>query len=96
MAVKVLVERRIRAGFEEDVLALLRELREEAVRTRGYLYSETWREVGNPRVVVSLSVWSSLEHWQRWESDEFRQRLVQRINRMLRRPATVRVFQDAV
>ena len=51
MAIKVLIERTVKAGREELVWDILRDLRGEAVRQRGYLYGETWRSLDNPRVV---------------------------------------------
>ena len=45
MAVKVFIERRVKAGYEDSVWALLRDLRSQAVRQRGYLYGETWRSL---------------------------------------------------
>ena len=96
MAVKVLVERSVKAGFEAQAWNMLRDLRSEALRARGYLYGETWRSVDNKRMLMTLSVWGTLEHWQRWEESEARQRMTERIRPMLRRRSAVRVFEDAV
>ena len=95
MTVKVLVERRVRVGYEETVWHMVREMRAEAVRTRGYLYGETWRLVSNPRTLMVISVWSSLEHWHQWAQDDYHQKMDERINRMLLRPSVARVFEDA-
>jgi len=94
MAIKVLIERTVKKGYEEAVWEMLRQLRSEAVRQRGYLYGETWRAVDNPRLYMVLSVWASKEHWDRWVLDEFRQKMEERINRMLVRPSKVRVFEE--
>jgi len=96
MPIKVLIERTVRKGYEGVVWQMLKEMRAEAVRTRGYLYGETWRAVDNPRVFMVLSVWSSLEHWQEWSQSDFRLKLDDRISRMLRKPLSVRVFEDGV
>ena len=50
MAIKVLIERKIQAGHEDLVWNMLRKLRSEAVRQKGYLYGETWRSLDNPRI----------------------------------------------
>ena len=55
MAIKVLIERTVKAGREELVWDILRDLRGEAVRQRGYLYGETWRSLDNPRVFMVSS-----------------------------------------
>ena len=43
MAVKVLIERRVKAGNEETEWEMLRDLRSEALKKRGFLNGETWR-----------------------------------------------------
>ena len=94
MPVKVLIERSVRKGYEGAVWQMLRDMRAEAVRTRGYLYGETWQSVDNPRVFMVLSVWSTLEHWEQWAKSEGRLKMDDRIGRLLRKPLTVRIFQD--
>lgn len=96
MVIKVLIERWAREGYEDMVWHMVREMRAEAVRTRGYLYGETWRSVENPRILMILSVWSSEEHWHSWDQSEFRRKVEERMSRMLRKATTVRIFTDAI
>ena len=72
----------------------VRDLRSEAVRTRGYLYGETWRSIDDPRIVVVVSVWGSREHWESWVNDGFRQKVNERIDRMLIKPSIARLFEE--
>ena len=64
------------------------------MRQRGYLYGETWRSLDDPRVFVVVSVWGSREYWEGWLNDKFRRNMDERINRMLRKPSTVRIFEE--
>ena len=73
---------------------MLRDLRSQAVRQRGYLYGETWWSLENPRVFVVVSAWGSREHLESWTNDEFRRKMDERINRMLRKPSTARVIEE--
>jgi heme-degrading monooxygenase HmoA len=95
VTVKVLIERWAKTGSEDAVWDLLRSMRAEAVRTRGYIYGETWRSLENPRVFMVLSVWASREHWNVWSESPFRKEQEERMASMLRRPPVVRLFQDA-
>jgi heme-degrading monooxygenase HmoA len=95
VTVKVLIERWAKAGSEEPVWDMLRSIRAEAVRTRGYIYGETWRALDNPRVFMVLSVWASKEHWHSWAESPFRKEREDKITSMLRRPSSIRLFQDA-
>ena len=96
MAVRVLVERNVRAGYESWVWRMLRELRAEALKAHGYLYGETWRSVSNRRVLMNLSVWGSLDNWQKFEESDDRVRIDKRIGQMLRGRTVVRVFEDSI
>ncbi len=95
MAVKVLVERTVKTGFESFVLEMLRHMRAEAVRTRGYLYGETWRSVEDPKTFMVLSVWGSFAHWQKWSQGDFRLKTEERLAPMQEWSSTIRVFEDA-
>ena len=50
MAVKVHIERSVKADHEDLVWNMLRELRSHAFRQKGCLYGETWRSLDNPRI----------------------------------------------
>ncbi len=94
MGVKVVLERTVRAGYENTVWEKLRDLRSQAVRARGYMYGETWRSLDNPRTFVVVSAWGTREHWEAWSNDDFRRKMDESINRMLRKPCTIRVFEE--
>ena len=94
MAVKVLIERTIREGYEPYVWDMLRTLRGEALRHRGYLYGETWRSLEDPRVLVIVSVWGTREHWEAWAETTFRQKMEERLSPMLVQPPAVHVFEE--
>ena len=94
MAVKVLIERRVKAGHEELVWEMLRDLRGQAVRQKGYLYGETWRSLDSPRVFLVSSTWGRREYWDAWVNDDFRTKMEERIRTYLRKAGTIRVFEE--
>lgn len=94
MAVKVLIERWVKAGHEAAVWEMLRDMRSMAVRQRGYLYGETWRSLDNPRIFIVASTWGRREYWESRANDEFRRKMEERIGLMLRRPTTIKVFEE--
>ncbi len=95
MTVKVLIERWVKSGKEDVVWDMLRSMRAEAVRTKGYIYGETWRSLENPQVFMVLSLWASKDHWKNWSDSPFRSEQEARIAPMLHKPPIVRLFQDA-
>ena len=94
MAIKVLIERKVKAGYEVLVWNMLRDLRSQTVGQQGYLYGETWRSMDNPRIFLVSSTWGSREYWEAWSNDEYRKQVELRISAFLRKPTTIRVFEE--
>ena len=94
MAVKVLIERKVKAGHEDLVWSMLRDLRSQAVRQKSYLYGETWRSLDNPRIFLVSSTWGAREYWEAWVNDDFRRSTELRISAFLRKPSTIRVYEE--
>jgi heme-degrading monooxygenase HmoA len=96
MAVKVLIERTALNGHEDTLAEMIRRVRAEAVRQKGYMYGETWRSVDNPRMIMVLSVWGTREHWEAWQLSDVRHALEKRMYEWQNGPPVVRVYQDYV
>jgi heme-degrading monooxygenase HmoA len=92
MAIKVIIERKIKEGKEKEVGELLRALRAKALLAPGYISGQTLRAIDDPNVFVVISTWKSLEDWQRWEQDPERNELQQKINELLQEPPKFRIF----
>ncbi len=91
MLVRVLIERQIKPGKEDEARELVVEMRESAIPQSGYVSGETLEDINDPRCVVIISTWHATEDWQRWESSEKHQDLISRINPLLETPANVRI-----
>jgi quinol monooxygenase YgiN len=96
MAVKVLIERTVRQGYEPYVLDMLQTLRGEALRQKGYLYGETWRSLQDPQVIVVVSTWGTRAHWDIWSVTPFRQKMEERLGPMLAGEPRVQVFEEHI
>ncbi|MBI2855219.1 MAG: antibiotic biosynthesis monooxygenase [Chloroflexi bacterium] len=94
MTVKVLIERKVREGYEPYVWNMLRTIRSEALRQRGYLYGETWRSLEDPGVLVVISTWGTREHYEFWSMSPFRQKMEERLLPMLAQPPIVHIFEE--
>ena len=94
MTVRVLIERWTSPGYGDTVVEMIRRGRSEALRQRGYMYGETWRDQDHPQCIMVLSVWATRAHWDTWEGSDFRRNLDQHMLSMLSGPPTIRVFED--
>ena len=74
MAIKVFIKRRCEnKGKEKEFFHLIREIRSVVPHQPGYLSSEYLKPVDNPKEIVTISNWYSIEDWQTWlESDQRR------------------------
>jgi heme-degrading monooxygenase HmoA len=71
MAVKVFIKRYIKKGKTEDTLALLNEVRSQALKQSGYISGETLINHYDPSNITVVSTWQTIDDWIRWqESDE--------------------------
>jgi heme-degrading monooxygenase HmoA len=91
--IRVLIERRLLEGVEEDLQKAMREMRREAIHVPGYLSGETLRSVADPNRYVIISSWRSLADWEAWSKSETRQRIEERIGPLLTEPERVTVFE---
>ncbi|RLA94056.1 MAG: antibiotic biosynthesis monooxygenase [Deltaproteobacteria bacterium] len=92
MAVKVIIERRLKEGKEGELAQLLRQLRAKALLASGYISGQTLRSVDDPRLYLVISTWKSLEDWRNWEKDSERNELQRKIDELLEEPAKFRIF----
>ncbi len=67
MAVRIIIDRKVKKGKESDFSKMLRELRSKAIPSKGYISGETLRAQGDPQNYVVITTWQSIEEWKAWE-----------------------------
>lgn len=83
MAVKVMITRRFKKGFDREVLILLNQLRAGAINQPGYITGETIVCRDDPQKLVVMSTWEDDAYWERWNADPVRKALEDRLDQML-------------
>jgi quinol monooxygenase YgiN len=96
VAVKVLIERTVRPGYERQVLALLRELRAICLEQRGYLGGETLRLATNPSLILVVSNWNGQGDWRAWERSARRQEMLEQLRPYLQGAPEIRIFLEGL
>jgi heme-degrading monooxygenase HmoA len=92
MMVRVIIERRFRAGKEAELENLLVELRSRATAQPGYVSGETLRSLDDPSLWVVLSTWLDVSLWKAWEASRERREVEDEIGRIASAPAKVSAF----
>ncbi|MDD9301145.1 MAG: antibiotic biosynthesis monooxygenase [Desulfobacter sp.] len=87
MIVKVIIQREVTPGKEQDFFDLLRQLRFNALQQPGYISGETLICADDTRKVLIISKWSSIEEWKDWKADNRREKMDQALTKLQKSPA---------
>jgi heme oxygenase (mycobilin-producing) len=95
MAVKIIIDRKVKKGRESDLAILVRELRGKAISSKGYISGETLRALDDPNNYIVISTWQTAEDWTNWEKDPERKRIHNKIEKLMVRPSESRIYVNA-
>ncbi|HEV8724934.1 MAG TPA: antibiotic biosynthesis monooxygenase family protein [Candidatus Binatia bacterium] len=93
MAVKIVIQRKVKPGREKELNNAVRELRSKAIHAQGYISGETLCSIEDPSVHLVMSTWRSLEDWNRWADSPERKAFQQKIDAMLEEPTKITSYQ---
>lgn len=83
MPIKVLIKRRFKEGYVNEVNKVIKEIRFGAMDQEGYITSETMWDHEDPHRVVIASNWRSIENWNKWKNSDLRKSLEQKLEEVL-------------
>ena len=95
MAVKVIIDRKVKKGEEEGFFDLLKELRSKAVSSKGYISGETLRALSDRHNYVAVGTWQSVDDWKNWEKNSERRNIQARIEEIMMRPTKTKIYVHA-
>lgn len=90
--IRVIIERHAKPEKREEVMALLRDLRNACVKRRGYVSGETLFDPNDRSSVVVISTWATLSSWRLWEQSEERQHTYNEIKPLLTEEPMIRTY----
>jgi len=82
-----------KAKDPEKLMAVIRDVRNEAMKRRGYITGETLVSTDDPADVIVITTWQTLKDWEAWDTSDQRQELNKKINLLLEEPYVVRTYQ---
>jgi heme-degrading monooxygenase HmoA len=92
MAVRIIIDRKVKKGKVSDLSKLLRELRSKAMPSKGYISGETLRALDDPYNYLVITTWQSVEDWQKWVKDRERRKIQARIEKLMARATKTRIY----
>ena len=95
MAVKVIIDRKVKKGKETELFDLLKELRSKAISSKGYISGETLRALSDRHNYVVVGTWQSADDWKNWERDPERKKIQAKIEKIMVRPTKTKIYVHA-
>ncbi len=95
MAVRIVIDRKVKKGRESDFSKLLRELRLKAVPSKGYISGETLRALDDPCNYIVITTWQSVDDWKKWEKNPERKKIQTKIEKFMARPTKTKIYLHA-
>lgn len=92
MAVKIIIDRKVKKGKETDFSKLLREMRSKAIPSSGYISGETLRATDDPHNYIVITTWQSADDWKRWEKNPERKKIQAKIEKLMARPTKTKIY----
>ncbi len=91
--VRVFIERQFRKSDMVKAENLLIELREQALRTRGYISGETLVSVDDQTLLLTISTWADEVSWKAWVSSDKRREIMRKLEPLMVSPEKVSIFR---
>jgi len=92
MVVKVFIKRHIKEGQTKQVLTLLKKFRSTAMDQTGYISGETLFSHDDPKKLVVMSMWQSVENWLQWKGNADRKAHETEMEQHLEKPTEYEVY----
>jgi heme-degrading monooxygenase HmoA len=83
MPVKVLIKRRFKEGYVNEINKIIKETRFAAMDQEGYITSETMWDYEDPFRIVIVSNWRRIEYWNKWKNSDLRKSIEQKFEEFL-------------
>jgi len=95
MAVRIIIDRKVKKGKESEFSELLKQLRSKAISSKGYISGETLRALSDRHNYIVVSTWQSFDDWKIWEKNFERRKIQARIEKIMMRPTKTKIYVHA-
>jgi heme-degrading monooxygenase HmoA len=92
MAVRIIIDRKVKKGKEAEFSKLLRELRLKVVPSKGYISGETLRSLNDHSNYIVITTWQNVDDWKAWEKHPERKKVQAKIEKLMARPTKTKVY----
>jgi len=93
--IRVIIERVISEGKLDDYHALIRQAKNKASNSAGFLTGEIFHVKDNPNHVIVMSCWDSFDTWEVWAESEQRLDLLDAMRPLLESDEKITVLESS-
>ena len=93
--IKIIIERRIMPGLEEEYEQAARQAMRVSLGARGFVGGETLVEMEHSDRRLMITKWRDLRAWKEWYTSEARANAMQRISPLLTEEETIRLYEPS-
>jgi heme-degrading monooxygenase HmoA len=92
MPIKVMIKRTVPQYTEADLLVFIKEMRVLTTQQPGYISGETLKRLDRTGQSLVISMWQSLEDWERWFHSEERSRIQKKIDALVGKTTEFQIY----
>ncbi|MGY4876821.1 antibiotic biosynthesis monooxygenase family protein [Vreelandella aquamarina] len=93
--IKIIIERRIMPGLEEEYEQAARQAMRVSLGARGFVGGETLVEMEHSDRRLMITKWRDLRAWKEWYTSEARANAMQQILPLLTEEETIRLYEPS-
>ncbi|MGS2743981.1 antibiotic biosynthesis monooxygenase family protein [Halomonas sp. LS-001] len=93
--IKIIIERRIMPGLEEEYEQAARQAMRVSLGARGFVGGETLVEMEHSDRRLMITKWRDLRAWKEWYTSEARANVMQQILPLLTEEETIRLYEPS-
>ena len=93
--IKIIIERRIMPGLEEEYEQAARQAMRVSLGVRGFVGGETLVEMEHSDRRLMITKWRDLRAWKEWYTSEARANAMQQILPLLTEEETIRIYEPS-
>ncbi|MBM4338509.1 MAG: antibiotic biosynthesis monooxygenase [Deltaproteobacteria bacterium] len=92
MAVRIVIDRKVKKGKEVEFAKMLRELRTKVVPAKGYISGETLRALNDHSNYIVITTWQNVDDWKEWEKNPDRKKVQAKMEKLMARPTKAKIY----
>ena len=92
MAVRIIIDRKVKKGKEAEFSKMLGELRTKVVPSKGYISVETLRSLNDHSNYIVITTWQTVDDWKEWEKNPERKKVQAKTEKLMARPTKTKVY----